>query len=231
VGTEEVTRQPAFYGRTGSLIGDLLTVLHLPYTAWHLSYVVIGAGVAPTVDWWRLAGTLAAFASGLGVGAHAIDEVYDRPLGTSLSDATLWVLGLGGLIVAAGIGVAGAFVISPWILAWAGAGIALSLAYSLEWSPQIHSDAGFALAWGAFPVLVGYWAQAETLAAPALIAALAAAALSAAQRSLSTAARKIRRHPGGAPVDNDELAGWETPLRYLSLAVPLIALAILATHL
>lgn len=231
MGPEAVTRQPAFYGRTGSPVGDLITLLHLPYTVWHLSYVVMGAALAPTLDWWRLLGTVAAFAAGLGVGAHAIDEVHDRPLGTSLSDRALWAVGVGGLVTAAAIAVAGAFVISPWVLAWAAAGIVLTLAYSLEWSPLIHSDTGFALAWGAFPALVGYWAQTETLAWPAVLAALAATALSATQRSLSNTARQIRRHPDGRAVGDEELARWETPLRYLSVAVPLVALAILATHL
>ena len=29
--------QPAFYARTGAPWGDLFTLLHLPYTPWHLS--------------------------------------------------------------------------------------------------------------------------------------------------------------------------------------------------
>lgn len=54
-------RQPAFYARPGSLRGDLIALLHPPYTAWHLSYVAVGAALAPTFDWIRLEGALAAF--------------------------------------------------------------------------------------------------------------------------------------------------------------------------
>ena len=220
-----MTLQPAFYGHTGTRAGDLVTILHPPYTIWHLSYVAIGAALAPQIDGVRLAGTLAAFVFGLGVGAHALDEVHDRPLGTALSTRSLWALGVGGLVVAA----AGAVVISPWVMAWAAVGITLALAYSLELSPLIHSDLGFALAWGAFPTLVGFWAQTEQMTWAALAMAAATTALSAVQRSLSKSAREIRRGPG--PRAAGELPRWEMPLRYLSLGVPLIALALLATHL
>jgi hypothetical protein len=224
-----VTVQPAFYGRTGTKAGDLATVLHLPYTLWHLSYIAMGAALAPQLDAVRLAGTLAAFVFGLGVGAHALDEVHDRPLGTALSPRALWALGVGGLVAATAVAAAGAVIISPWVLVWAAVGITLALAYSLEWSPLIHSDLGFALAWGAFPTLVGFWAQTEDMTWAPLAMAAAATALSAVQRSLSKSAKEIRRgpRPGGA----EELARWETPLRYLSVGVPLIALALLATHL
>jgi hypothetical protein len=206
-----------------------VTVLHLPYTVWHLSYVVIGAALAPRIDAMRLAGTLAAFVFGLGIGAHALDEVHDRPLGTALSDRALWVLGVGGLVVAAAVAAAGAVVISPWVLVWAAVGVTLALAYSLEWSPLIHNDLGFALAWGAFPTLVGFWAQTEEMTWAPLAMAAATTTLSAVQRSLSNSAKEIRRGP--QPSEAPELARWETPLRYLSVGVPLIALALLAGHI
>ena len=89
--------QPAFYGRTGRQWGDILTLLHPPYTAWHLSYVVYGASVASELDLVRLGGTLAAFFFGTGIAAHAIDELHSRPLGTKLNSSVLLALGVGGL--------------------------------------------------------------------------------------------------------------------------------------
>src|SRR6476660_1601572 len=84
--------RPAFYALGGGLVGDLLTLLHPPYTAWHLSYVAIGAAVAPRFYGYRLVWTLVAFLLGLGVGAHALDELHGRPLGTRLADRALVVL-------------------------------------------------------------------------------------------------------------------------------------------
>ena len=50
---------PAFYA-TGqrSAWRDVRAVLHPPYTAWHLSYVVLGAMIAPHVNWTTLIATL-----------------------------------------------------------------------------------------------------------------------------------------------------------------------------
>jgi hypothetical protein len=231
--------RPAFYARPGSRLGDLITLLHLPYTMWHLSYVVIGAALAPRVDAARLAGTLVAFFCGLGIGAHALDELHDRPLGTSLSPRTLRLLGWGGLAAAGAIAIGAALVISPVALAWGLAGLILAAGYALEWSSWVHSLVGFGLAWGAFPVLVGYWAQAESLGVGVAVVAAAAAAFSMAQRALSTPARHVRRKTdvatamiGDARWDKPMLlATWERPLQLLAAAHVLLATGLLLTHL
>ena len=229
-------RRRAYYARTGTVWGDLVALLHPPYTLWHLSYVAIGAGLAPEWDGLRLAGTLAAFAFGLGIAAHAFDEVHTRPLGTTLPDAALWSLGIGGLAAAAVVTGFGVVVISPWVIAWAGAGAILAAGYGLEWSRLLHSNAGFALAWGAFPVLVGYWAQTESISLAALAGAAAAAFLSLTQRRLSTPARFIRRRTTDAEAVFDGarrwdrrhlLDTWEGGLRALVWAMPALAVALL----
>ncbi len=66
--------------------------------------------------------------------------------------------------------------------------------YNLElFGGRLHSDVWFALAWGAFPVLVGAYAQHWTLSLAAGVAAVAAFFLSLGQRALSTPARTLRR--------------------------------------
>src|ERR671925_941821 len=91
----------AFYARRGGRWAQWYTLLHPPYTAWHLSYVLIGASLAPGVDIRRLAATLVAFFLAVGVAAHALDELHGRPLRTTMADATL--------IIAAVISMLGAF--------------------------------------------------------------------------------------------------------------------------
>lgn len=230
--------KPAFYARPGSRRGDLVTLLHLPYTMWHLSYVVIGAALAPRIDTPRLAGTLLAFAFGLGIGAHALDELHDRPLSTALSPRTLRFLGWGGLGAGGAMAIVASLVISPLAIVWGGAGVLLAAAYALEWSRWLHSMTGFALAWGAFPVLVGYWAQTESLSLAAVVAATAATAFSMTQRALSTPARKVRRKVTNATAEIGEahwdrsmlLDTWERPLRLLGYGHVLLALGLLLTH-
>src|SRR3981081_2746642 len=90
--TDNRLERPAFYALRPGGWRDLLTLLHPPYTAWHLSYVAIGAAVAPHFYGYRLVWTLVAFLLGVGVAAHALDELRDRPLGTRLSDRALVVL-------------------------------------------------------------------------------------------------------------------------------------------
>lgn len=227
--------RPAFYARVGSTRGDLIALLHPPYTAWHLAYAAIGAALAPGLDWTRLAATLAAFFLGTGVAAHALDEWHDRPLGTTLGNGVLLLLGAGGLTAAVAVAVVGAFVTSAWLLVWAASGVLLATGYALEWHRSLHSDLGFALSWGAFPLLVGYWAQAESLSAGIVLVAAAVTLLSLAQRSLSKRARFVRRSVSNASVAFEPssehqrwsrpelLATWERPLQLLAAA--LVALA------
>ncbi len=156
-------KRPAYYAPVGSLSGDLIALLHPPYTAWHLSHVAIGAALAPRVDWPVLAATLLAFFFGTGVAAHAIDEKNGRPLHTALSERTLTLLAVGGLLASLVVAAIGAVRLSPWVLAWAGVGVLLAAGYGLEKPAALHTSLGFALAWGGFPVLVGFWAQTQAI--------------------------------------------------------------------
>src|SRR6266516_2250592 len=108
--------RPAFYALGSSRAGDLITLLHPPYTAWHLSYFALGAAAAPHLYVDRLLWGLAAFALAVGVGAHALDELHDRPLHTGLSDRTLITLAVVSMLGALAIGVGGIVVVSAWLI-------------------------------------------------------------------------------------------------------------------
>ena len=73
------TARPAWYALETGGWRDYVTLLHLPYTAWHLSYVVIGGCLAPVVAWGRLGAAVLAFALAVGIGAHALDELQRTP--------------------------------------------------------------------------------------------------------------------------------------------------------
>ena len=186
--------RPAYYALRRGGWRDYLTLLHPPYTAWHLSYVVIGAGLAPRTDPTRLLATLLAFFFAVGVAAHALDEVHGHPLRTRIPDRLLWLAAATALAAAVALGIAGVPRVGAGLLAFIVVGPVLVVGYNLEvFGGRLHSDAGFAASWGAFPVLTGYFAQAERLDLVALLAAAAAFGLSYAQRSLSTPARLLRR--------------------------------------
>src|SRR5438067_6205535 len=105
--------RPAFYALRAGGWRDLVTLLHPPYTAWHLSYVALGAAAARHIYADRLAASLAAFFLAVGISAHALDELHGHPLGTKLSRTALIALAAIGLIGATAIGIAGILVVSP----------------------------------------------------------------------------------------------------------------------
>ena len=151
--TTPADSRPAYYARRGGTAwGDVLTLLHPPYTAWHLSYVVLGALAAPKISDVRLAATLIAFFLAVGVAAHAFDELHDRPLSTRLTQRALAIGGGACLAGAVAIGVAGAVAVSVTLAPLVLTGAAICVAYNLELAGgRFHSDAWFALSWGAFP--------------------------------------------------------------------------------
>ena len=186
--------RPAFYALAPGSWRDYVTLLHAPYTLWHLSYVAIGAGIAPHFDLGRLGAALAAFFLGLGVGAHALDELHGRPLQTRIPDAVLWLLAGASLAGAVAIGIASALAWTPWLLLLVAFGGFIVFAYNLElFGGLFHGDVWFGVAWGSLPVLSAYLVTAERLDVEAFVAAAAAALLSLAQRTLSTRVRTIRR--------------------------------------
>ncbi|MFN8223226.1 MAG: hypothetical protein U0R50_08310 [Gaiellales bacterium] len=187
--------RPAFYAAGhGGAVGDWVTLLHLPYTAWHLSYVVVGACLAPRVDWVVLGWSLAAFALALGIGAHALDELHGRPLATGIPASLLVAVAVASVAGAVAIGIVVSASTSWWLLVPIALGAVLVPAYNLELGGGIvHTDLGFALAWGAFPVLTAYLAQTGAVTIGASLAALCAVTLSLAQRRLSSWARLLRR--------------------------------------
>ena len=186
--------RPAFYALAPGAWRDYVTLLHLPYTAWHLSYVAIGAALAPEPAGRRLLAALAAFFLALGIGAHALDELNGRPLETRISDQMLIALAAASIGGAVAIGVAAAVAWTLWLLAFVGAGGFLVLAYNLElFGGFFHTDLWFGIAWGAFPLLAGYFVVAEKTGLVAVLGALFALLTSLAQRKLSTQVRMVRR--------------------------------------
>ncbi|MGI9657650.1 MAG: hypothetical protein ACR2OD_01980 [Gaiellaceae bacterium] len=241
----ELATRPAFYALARGGWRDYVTLLHLPYTAWHLSYVTVGATLASSFDVGRWGATMLAFFLAVGIGAHALDELHGRPLRTQISSRVLVGLATASVAGAIAIGAAASVYFTPWIAAFVLAGSWLVLAYNLElWRGIFHSDAWFALAWGGFPVLCAYFAQAESLGVEALLASAFATSLALAQRRLSTAVRRIRREVHDVRGELENVDGTTTPistrtitapaehaLQLLSVAVVLLALALLLSRL
>ena len=225
-----IERRPAFYAARSGGWRDWWTLLHPPYTAWHLAYVVIGASLAPHVDLLRLIATLLAFLFAVGFAAHALDELHGRPLGTRIPTPALVIVTVAGLAGAIAVGIAGLSRVGWPLIPFMVLGPLLVVAYNFElFGGAIHTDVGFAVAWGSFPVLVAY---------------VAAFALSLAQRRLSTPARTIRRRSSevvghitlesgeSIPLDRQTLlAPLEAALHALSWGIVLLAASVAVVRL
>jgi hypothetical protein len=194
VQADDALPRPAYYAARRGGWRDWWTLLHPPYTGWHLSYVVIGAALAPRVQLTNLIVSVLAFFLATGLAAHALDELRGRPLRTAIPAAALVAVVVAGLAGALALGVCGVIRVGWPLIPYMVAGPVLVIAYNAElFGGLMHTDVGFAAAWGAFPLLTAYTAQTGTLAAAPVVAAAGAFALSAAQRQLSTPARNIRR--------------------------------------
>jgi len=232
--------RPAFYavGRGTGGLRDWVTLLHPPYTLWHLSYVAIGASLVPDLVWWRLAGTLLAFFLAVGIGAHALDEFHGRPLATGIPTRVLAVAATLSITTAMAMGlIVGGLKLLPFVVL----GGVLVVGYNLElFGGRLHNDICFATAWGAFPVIVGAYAQHWSVSPAAVVGAGAAFFLSLGQRALSTPARDLRRRVSAVSATvnfadgrrrelgrAELLAPLERALRAFSFAVVATAVALL----
>jgi hypothetical protein len=232
--------KPAFYALEEGGWRDYVTLLHPPYTLWHLSYVVIGAALAPQWLPGRLGAAVVAFFLAVGIGAHALDELNGRPLRTRIPSPVLVGLAAASIAGAVAIGIAGAALYDAWLLVFVAFGGFIVVAYNLELGRgRFHSDAWFAIAWGGFPLLTAYFAAAEKIRVEAVIAAAFAAFSSLAQRLLSTQVRLIRRRVASVSGTIEHLDGRREPvtpqllirapedaLRALTIAVIALAVAL-----
>jgi hypothetical protein len=190
----EEAGRPAWYVAAPGHWHDWVNVLHPPYTLWHLSYVAVGAGLAPRIDSERLAGCLIAFALAVGVAAHALDELRGRPLGTTIPGTSLVVAAALSLGTSTAIGAIGITRIGWPLTLFVAVGVILVVGYNFElFGGRLHNDVSFAAAWGAFPVATGYFAQTGTIRPAAVAGMVFAFGLSWTQRILSTESRTLRR--------------------------------------
>ncbi|MGH2893858.1 MAG: hypothetical protein ACRDPM_11440 [Solirubrobacteraceae bacterium] len=207
--------------------------------------MALGAAAAPTIHATRLIAALAAFFLAVGIAAHALDELHGRPLQTRLSRATLIALAVIGLGGAVAIGIAGTITVSAWLAPLVVIGAFLVVAYNLELlGGRVHDDTWFALAWGAFPALTGYFVNALQVRPQGILVAAACCLLSVAQRRLSTPVRELRRRTVAVsgtqrlttgetqPLDAETIgAPLEGALRALWLALVILAAGLVAVRL
>lgn len=218
-----------FVPRRGPLAWRLgIGLLFLPYTGMVIAFTVIGATLAPRLYPERIAALALVYLLALGVGAHALDALGSRttkPWGAVFAPRRLAWLAACAIALAYAIG--GYYMMRYVPALWPIAlleGLFL-LAYNLEWfNGRFHTDAWFAVSWGALPTLAGYVMQSNHLSAAALLAASATALLSLVEIKASRPYKMLKRsRDAGA-----HALAYEAILKALSGGTMLLALALLA---
>jgi hypothetical protein len=126
---------------------------------------------------------------------------------------------------AVGIGVGAAHAWGLGLLVFVALGAVAVPAYNLEL--VLHNGFGFALLWGAFPALTGFFVEAQTIRLEAVAAAAFAFGTSLVQRTLSTPVRSARREHA----TTEGIAALERSLRLLAWALAALGVAVVAARL
>jgi hypothetical protein len=193
----------AWYARSGGKLQELYTIMHLPYTSMVLSYVLIGAAVSPSFYPSRVISTLLAYFLGLGLSAHALNELHARHWGETLSKRELEILFAAPLVAAVLIGAYGMVflysesggLLPPLVLlVFIFLETFFLFAYNTDLSGgRFHTDISFAFSWAALPVVVSYYVNALTITVVAILVALAMAATAGIEINLSRWCKDFRR--------------------------------------
>lgn len=234
--------RPVWYAGRDTVWGEFWTMLHLPYTLMVLSFVVVGAAVAPHISWTVLAVTLVAYFLGLGIGAHLLDQLpgmgsrYVRHWPT-------WALWTGGLLsigAAVGIGIYGAIYLKSWgLVVLVGVQTVCAFGYPLApvFKGYLHRDSVFALSWGALPFLTSFYVQTLTITLAALLLAATFALVAVVEIKVSRLAREMRAasRTGAASVEREvtppPFRRLDAALQALSAGTLLLGIGLLATRI
>ena len=225
-------RKTWYFVAPGSKLGDVYNILHLPYTAMVLAFVLAGGVTAPQVHLDRIGAALAAYFVGLGIGAHALDQLE---LGGSryvemLSGRELAIMAVLGLCGAAAIGLYYALAVTAWLLPLIGAGLFFAVAYPLPsrmGNGLFHNELSFSFAWGFLPFVTGYFVESAMLTPFAIGAGAVAALAAAVEIRMSRRARAARKE--GLPAVAFE--GPERRLKILVMSTCAVALLLAAARL
>ncbi len=161
---------PTFRAR----LADYNRLMHFPLPLCVISFVTLGAIIAPVVYLDRLVWTYLIVFASLCLASYSFDELKGRPLRTHIPDRELRGLGWAGLGFSFLGGVYLASTINPVLLAWIPPSVLVILGYNKElFKGKLHNSTVFSIGWGGIPTLGSYFLQTLTLSVTAILASLA----------------------------------------------------------
>jgi voltage-gated potassium channel Kch len=211
-------------------------LLFLPYTGMVLSFAVMGSLLAGRISYERVLAIVVIYFFGLGIAAHALDALGSKgmkPWGTVFTKVQLWMIA--GLALAVAYGVAAYYMVRYAPALWAVAIVEgfFVFAYNLEWfAGRFHTDAWFAVSWGALPVLAGYVMQTNTMSLAALVVALSMGLFALLEIKTSRPYKELKRRGLALGVDERALLQrYEALLKCVSLGVIFLCAGLLLARI
>ncbi len=224
-----------WYQLEGSKGAELWTILHLPYTLMCISFLAIGFGIAHIQRWDVFAWIIFAYFLGLGIAAHAFDQLPE--MGSSyvkfLTSRELLSLGVLSVSPAVLIGVYWMINLRMWHLIWI-----IPLQTFFVWAypnskflgGRFHNDFWFAVSFGFIPVMAGFYINALTFNAIFLPWAILAALIAGIEITLSRYVRALRKDFKDTPDNKAFLKKYitkpELALKLLCLMTYVLALIV-----
>ena len=217
-----------------------------------LSYVLIGAALSPTLFVDRLGLTVLAYFLGLGISAHALNELNARHWGTALGKRDLEIAFLSPLIAALCIGAYGVYVLyhadgellpPSVLLVFIVLEIFFLFAYNLSYSKgKFHNDISFAFSWAFLPFLTSYYVNSLTVTIGSVLIGLSLAATAMIEINLSRWCKDFRRRTNATEIRFEDgtlqplstgglIRNPEKALKMIVVAVDLLGIGLLIGRL
>lgn len=224
-----------WYYAEGSKKAELWTILHIPYTFMALSFLAIGFAISKPVNYTVLAGASIAYFLGLGIAAHALDQLPG--MGSSyvkyLTEKELLSLGIIALIIALGIGTYFIITWQAWHMIWLmplQGFFAVAYPVAKLFKGFFHTDFWFAVGFGAMPVAVGFYANNLSFSWLILPFGVLCLLIALIEITLSRYVRKRRKEVSKGAYsrsDNEFIAKPEKALKLLCLLSYTLAITVL----
>jgi hypothetical protein len=174
-------------------------MLFLPYTGMCISFTIIGSMLSESIAWDRALSIFIIYFLGLGVSAHAADNLGSKkikPWGNFFSTFELRLMVMGGLSVSYFLGIYYIIIFVPLLSIIAIIEGFFLFAYNFElFNGFFHNNFWFAISWGSLPLLAGFVIQTNSISILSLIASIVAFLAAYIEIRISRKYKELKRKP------------------------------------
>ena len=194
-------------------------MLFLPYTGMCISFTIIGSMLSESIAWDRALSIFIIYFLGLGVSAHAADNLGSKkikPWGSFFSTFELRLMVMGGLSVSYLLGIYYIITFVPLLSIIAIIEGFFLFAYNFElFNGFFHNNFWFAISWGSLPLLAGFVIQTNSISILSLIASIVAFLAAYIEIRISRKYKELKRKP--SDIVDCNIKKLEHSLKILSL--------------